>query len=116
MRTSWEITALGQVPGALFFWLFVLIGLILIAAAVVMYLRKWYGSSDDGPIIGFTLGDIRELHRSGQMNDEEFERAKGLIVAKARAQTQPTDPENAAGSAGVKVKDGTERLDGGSAG
>ena len=38
-----------------------------------------------GPPAGFTLSDLRDLHRNGQMTAEEFERAKGKIVAAAKA-------------------------------
>lgn len=35
---------------------------------------------------GFTLTDLRELHKSGQMTDEEFDKAKHLIVASMKSQ------------------------------
>jgi len=46
---------------------------------------------DEGPAVpgaggGFTLSDLREMHRSGQMSDEEFEAAKSLIVSAVKAQ------------------------------
>lgn len=105
-----ELAQVQQV-GGLFFWSLVLIGLILLAAAVVMYLRRWFGTIDTGPAAGFTLGDIRDLHRSGQMTDEEFERAKQLIIGRARAEaadarTLRDGAKNAPGPAGVEVKEG----------
>ncbi len=79
--------------GRVFFWLLMLIGIVVLAAAGVLYLRKWYTSSDSEPAVGFTLGDIRQLHRDGQMTDEEFERAKALILGRTRQQLHQTpDP------------------------
>src|SRR3712207_8783046 len=33
---------------------------------------------------GFTLADLRQLHKSGQMTDEEFEKAKSKVVEAAK--------------------------------
>ena len=33
---------------------------------------------------GFTLSDLRQMHRSGQLTDAEFERAKEKVVAAAQ--------------------------------
>jgi hypothetical protein len=57
--------------------------LVLAWAYAVMWLRRRYWGADDGavPSTGFTLADLRELHRSGQISEEEFNRAKEMIVA-----------------------------------
>lgn len=108
------VLAQVQEIGGLFFWSLVLIGIVLIAAAAVMYLRRWFGKSDSGPIGGFTLGDLRALHRSGQMTDEEFGKARDLIIGRARAEADETTAlrdgiQNADAAAGVQLK---ERSDG----
>jgi hypothetical protein len=80
--------------GEVLLWLLVLIGLVVVAAMLVLYLRKWYSSPDSTPSAGFTLGDIRQLHRDGQMTDEEFERAKALILGQTRRQLHETPAES----------------------
>jgi ABC-type iron transport system FetAB permease component len=93
--------------GSVFFWLLVLIGLVIVAAVLVLYLRKWYSSPDVTPSAGFTLGDIRQLHREGQMTDEEFEKAKALILGQTRRQLHEPDPnsKNATGLRDVKLEE-----------
>jgi len=58
--------------------------LILMLAATMWFVRKyvfaWMRTDDDlaGPV--FSLSDLRQLHKSGKMTDEEFERAKAQVV------------------------------------
>lgn len=78
------VLAQGESLGPVFFWLLVLMALLVVAAGGVLWLRRWY-RTDESPVAGgFTLGDLRRLHREGQMSDEEFERAKAQIIAGAR--------------------------------
>jgi hypothetical protein len=62
--------------------------LILVAggAYAVIWLRRRYWGSEDEEVapMGFTLGDLRNLHKSGRISGEEFEKAKEKIVAAAR--------------------------------
>jgi hypothetical protein len=62
--------------------------LILVAGgayAVVWLRRRYWGADDDEvPFVGFTLGDLRSLHKSGRISQEEFEKAKEKIVAAAK--------------------------------
>ncbi len=60
--------------------------LILLAIAVAggifaMWLRRRLASKDEGGAAGFTLEDLRRLHRSGEMSDVEFESAKAAMLA-----------------------------------
>src|SRR5688572_769627 len=69
-----------------FGWSLVLIILLVGGFYAISKLRQWL--KDDaapGPAIGFTLSDLRQLHRQGQMTDEEFERAKAKMVASGKA-------------------------------
>lgn len=52
---------------------------------------------------GFTLADLRELHKSGQMSTEEFERAKAKVVesAKRAAERAEARRQAASGSGGA---------------
>lgn len=92
--------------GSAFLWSLVLIGLVVAAAVVVLFLRRWYTSVDSSAGGGFTLGDIRQLHREGRMTDEEFEKAKALILGQARRGLEPKSPDkNAEGAGDVKLEE-----------
>ena len=78
--------------GGVIGWSLVLIVLIIAGAAGVLMLRRWL-KEDDTPAsagggIGFSLSDLRQLHREGKMTDEEFERAKSKMVSAGRAMAE----------------------------
>src|SRR3954467_5972991 len=55
-----------------------LVVVIVLGMWAAAHLKRRYQQQSDHPTAaaGFTLSDLRQLHRSGQMTDEEFERAK----------------------------------------
>jgi hypothetical protein len=67
---------------ACFFMLVIVVG----GFYAVVWLRKRIWNSEDEAVsgVGFTLGDLRQLHKTGQISEEEFGRAKEKIVAAAR--------------------------------
>ena len=71
--------------GGVIGWSLVLIVLLIIGAAGVLRLRRWM-KEDDLPAggIGFTLSDLRQLHKQGKMTDAEFEKAKEMMLGGAR--------------------------------
>jgi hypothetical protein len=71
--------------GVVFACLFLLIVVVGGAYAVIWLRRRFWGSEDEEvPYVGFTLGDLRHLHKSGQLSTEEYERTKEKIVEAAR--------------------------------
>lgn len=62
----------------------VMVVALLAAIPVVLYLKRWLQKEDEPVSAGFTLSDLRQMHKSGQMTDAEFERAKAQIVDAAR--------------------------------
>jgi hypothetical protein len=72
--------------GVIFVCVFLLI-VVLAAAYGVMWLRKRLWSSDDGdlPAAGFTLGDLKQLHRVGKITDQEFQVARDKVMLAAHA-------------------------------
>jgi hypothetical protein len=85
------IPLLGQESrvGAVIGWSLVLIVLLIVGAAGVMWLRRWMKEQDlptSTGGIGFTLSDLRQLHREGKMTDEEFERARSKMVSAGKRQ------------------------------
>ncbi len=59
----------------------VVLGLVVVGAALAMWVRKRIAADDSKAPGGFTLGDVRALHRAGKMTDQEFEKAKTKILA-----------------------------------
>jgi hypothetical protein len=82
------------------------VGLMLIAGLgallwwVFTHFRAWMNqTTTDVTGAGFTMADLRDLHRGGHMSDEEFERAKSqLVQGYAAAAQKSAKPENPAPS------------------
>ena len=67
---------------SVYVWSLVLV-VAVIAGFVLVAWAKRRLKADDRPAAsaGFTLADLREMHRSGQITAEEFERARTKLVA-----------------------------------
>jgi uncharacterized membrane protein len=73
---------------------------IILLLALLWWARKsifgWMSQTEDITGSGFTLTQLRELHKNGKMTQEEFDRAKAMIVegynaaAKKAAATEKT--------------------------
>jgi len=72
-----------------------LLAVVVAAAYGVIWLRKRMWGTEEGepPGAGFTLGDLRELHKSGKISDEEFNRAKEKIVMAAQRAAERSAPK-----------------------
>lgn len=77
-----------------------LVVLIIIGWVTVWQVRRRLTKPDETSGAGFTLSDLRQLHKSGQMSDEEFERAKAKVVDAAR-RTAERDKAAAGGGGGA---------------
>lgn len=91
-----------------FIWCLLAIVAIIFGYMVVTWVKKWSSEPDTVGGVGFTLGELRQLHASGQMTDAEFEKAKGMLLGAAKEaaakqphplqrpnQPPPTSPPNA---------------------
>lgn len=83
--------------GSIILWSLLLIGLIVVGWVTVLQVKRRLQRPDVTAGAGFTLSDLRQLHKSGQMSDEEFERAKAKVVdaarrAAARESAAPSNP------------------------
>lgn len=87
MSSLMLLLAAEQNVVSILIWSGVLMGAVALLFAAVIWVKRW--ARDEQPDIragsGFTLADLREMHRRGQITDEEFERARAKIVASARA-------------------------------
>lgn len=76
------------------------LGVLLVVAAVIavagLIARRLLlpRKDDDQAAVGagFTLADLRQMHRDGQLTDEEFAAARGRMVAQSRAALRDDDP------------------------
>ena len=84
---------IGRVIG----WSLVLIALIVVAFLVVMRLRQWLQSDDEPVAAGFSISDLKRLHREGKLSTEEFEKARDKMLGAAKAMTANL-PDPLAGS------------------
>ena len=76
-------------PWPVTIWSGILIGILLVLFLVVSAIRRSMRSDEaSGGSAGFTLGDLRSLHRQGKMTDEEFEKAKALLIGQTRRDTE----------------------------
>ena len=78
-----------------------LVALVIVGWVTVLQVRRRLTKPDETSGTGFTLSDLRQLHKSGQMSDAEFERAKAKVVEAARkAAERDAAPAGAGGTAG----------------
>jgi uncharacterized membrane protein len=75
--------------GNLFFWCLILLALVVAGFVLVAWVKRRTQQQDSGPTIGFSLADLRELHRTGKISDQEFERARGKMAASLKRETTP---------------------------
>lgn len=84
-RRGWEFhLAATNDYTKVFVWSLVLVGVIVILFVAAAWVKRWAGRNVEGPVTGFSLSELRRLHQSGQLNQEEFERAKEKIVQAAK--------------------------------
>jgi hypothetical protein len=79
---SAPLAAQENALSSVFVWSLVLVAVVIGGFWLVSILKRRLKSGDDEPAsIGFTLSDLREMHRSGQLSDAEFERARTKMAA-----------------------------------
>ncbi len=70
-------------------WIIITVPLLLMAAAVGMWLIRRKFKPDQPPPdsndVSFTLDQLRQLHSQGQISDKEFQRLKGKILKETRS-------------------------------
>jgi hypothetical protein len=71
-----EVDVFGIFKGSL-----LLIALVLVLFVVVTAIRKWMKNDEYSVGAGFTLAELRELHKNGKMTTEEFEKARDILLA-----------------------------------
>src|SRR5437870_5739253 len=62
------------------FWIIVVAIILALAGVAVAIVRHRMSPDEDFHGEGFSLADLRQMHKSGQLSDEEFERARAKMV------------------------------------
>ena len=63
-------------------WLIMLLVVVVVGAAGIYLVRRMLQGSHGATGEGFTLYELRRMRAAGQLSDEEFERAKALIIGR----------------------------------
>jgi hypothetical protein len=80
-------------PAEVIAWSAALLILLVIGMAAATRLKRRIKEDDEpAPALGFTLSDLRQMHRAGQLTDDEFNKAKDKIVAASVKQTEFVPP------------------------
>jgi hypothetical protein len=74
-------------------WLIALLAVLIVGLMAVLQIKKWLVTPDLPERAGFSLSDLRRMHKEGRMTDEEFEKAKVVIIGAAKTPApKPADP------------------------
>src|SRR3954468_19959922 len=63
----------------------ILIVVVVLGLLVVSWMKRRMQAGGEPVPAGFTLSDLRRLHKAGQITDEEFERAKARTIERYKA-------------------------------
>ena len=74
--------------GSVFIWCGVLVALLLVAFAAYSWFKRWMNQTEEAGPVGFTLSDLREMHRQGKISNEEFEQTKAKMLGAAKKMTE----------------------------
>ncbi len=64
-------------------WALVTLALFVVLGFGVLIYRRRYLSPRSEQSEGFSLEDIRQMHRSGQLSDEEYDRMRRALIGMA---------------------------------
>jgi uncharacterized membrane protein len=74
-------------------WLGLILLLVVILVGTIYIGRRLLSQDESGSEQPFTLQSLRELHASGQLSDEEFERARAAMIAQVKAAAARSDKQ-----------------------
>lgn len=95
-------------------WLGLLVLLVVLGGIVITMIRR-AATGHDGigaARAGFTLHDLRAMHRRGELSDEEFERAKDGMLGRATAGANAAPPAPPADRPAAEAPDASDAPDG----
>lgn len=88
-------------------WLGLLVLVILVGGGIAIWMRRrMLLDQSASPRAGFTLSDLREMARTGEISHEEFEAAKAQMIAKVRGDAAATVPDPDSAPNGIDSTNG----------
>ena len=78
---------------AILVWSLVLLAAVIVGFVLVLWVKRRLRQVDEAPTLGFSLADLRELHRTGKISDEEYERARGKMAASLKHRESAEKPK-----------------------
>ena len=81
----------AELFGALLPILLVLAGMVFIGWIAVLMIRRSVRHSDESTGGSFTLGQLRRMHASGELSDQEYEHAKSSILGQFTSSRSDTE-------------------------
>ncbi len=67
--------------GEVWVWVTVLLVVVVLGGLLVVMVRKRaHGDDSDRPALGLSLADLRQMKADGRLSEEEFERAKAMVI------------------------------------
>lgn len=81
-------------------WIILLLAAILAGGVIIFLARKYIYGGTDHAAGGFTLHDLREMHKSGEISDDEFTRAKAQMIGRLASDKNPKTSDDSARSTG----------------
>ena len=96
----------GSLFGDVLPWLGALFAVVVIGAVAIWLLRRMLKQDSGGGSGGFTLQDLRDMRASGELSDEEFEKARASIIGRLSEPSATGDePEATTGSSTAASSD-----------
>lgn len=75
-------------------WVVVLLVVVVLGGVLVVLVRKGARRGDsDQPALGLSLADLREMKADGRLTDEEFERAKAMVIGQLGGKVEGAEAE-----------------------
>jgi hypothetical protein len=75
---------LAQGDTSILGWSLVLMGLVVVGFLLVSWVRNRLRQPEEPASHDFSLGELRALHRQGQLSDQEYERARQRLIGNIR--------------------------------
>jgi hypothetical protein len=89
----------GSLFGQVIPWLVALLGVVVVGGVGIWIIRRTLKQDSGGGVGGFTLQDLRGMKASGELSDEEFERARDAIIGRlSEPVATEHEPEDTNGS------------------
>src|SRR5262245_2159606 len=80
----------GRLLGDIFPWLLLLLSVVFVGAIIIYVARRYLRDDRASSAQGFTLHDLRQLHAAGELTDEQFERAKSMMIGRLSGPSKST--------------------------